>query len=215
MFLIALLVIAYARSSFGSALEVIDYDGQCVMWSNDNYGCTGYSASFGLLDGDDCSKFSEVINGTRQDFSVLSVDACGTENGEPAAWIQVNETGLVTFSNQNGDESTCTLNNGFKVGSWCSASGSGVVSSTNSGSGTAIPTSTTSVPNTSLTTTSRSTTSLVNTFSTSTSKSAPSVPTTFSTIISMTATSVVSSPSTTTAPTSTLSTPANGCSVVE
>lgn len=55
MFLIALLVIAYARSSFGSALEVIDYDGQCVMWSNDNYGCTGYSASFGLLDGDDCS----------------------------------------------------------------------------------------------------------------------------------------------------------------
>ncbi|KAF3004648.1 hypothetical protein E8E15_000458 [Penicillium rubens] len=109
------------------------------MWSNDNYGCTGYSASFGQLDGNDCSKFSEVINGTRQDYSVLSVDACDTENGEPAAWIQVNVTGLVTFSNQGGDESTCTLNDGFKVGSWCSASDSGVTASTKSLTVTAGP----------------------------------------------------------------------------
>ncbi|KAJ5642525.1 hypothetical protein N7490_006703 [Penicillium lividum] len=196
MFLIAILVIAYARSSFGSALEVIDYDGQCVMWSNDNYGCTGYSASFGLLDGDECSNFSEVINGTRQDKSVLNVDACGTENGEPAAWIQVNKTGLVTFSNQNGDESTCTLNNGFNVGSWCSASNSGGVSSTKS----PAPTTTASVGNT---------------FSTTASTTATPVASTSSPIVPTSATSVVTSLSTITPATSTLSTPANGCSVVE
>ena len=36
------------------ALQIIDQDGQCLMWSEDNYGCTGYSASFGLLNGEDC-----------------------------------------------------------------------------------------------------------------------------------------------------------------
>lgn len=53
--ILLLLASVYTRASFGGTLEVIDYDHQCVIWSNDNHGCTGYSAPFGQLDGDDCS----------------------------------------------------------------------------------------------------------------------------------------------------------------
>jgi len=49
------LISVYIRVSFGGVLEVIDYNGHCLIWSDDNYGCMGYSAAFGLLDGDDCS----------------------------------------------------------------------------------------------------------------------------------------------------------------
>lgn len=52
---LVLLVGLYIRTSFGSVLEVIDYGGQCLIWSDDNHGCTGYSAPLGLLNGDDCS----------------------------------------------------------------------------------------------------------------------------------------------------------------
>lgn len=92
---------------------------------------------------------SEVINGTRQDFTVLNVDACGTENGSSVASIEVRQTGLVTFFNQNGDMSACTLNNGFKAGSWCSASDLG--SSTNSCTAPIVRTTSSSVPKPSLT----------------------------------------------------------------
>ena len=50
-----LLVSVYIRAALGDTFTVIDYDRQCVIWSDDNHGCTGYSASFGLLDGDSCS----------------------------------------------------------------------------------------------------------------------------------------------------------------
>lgn len=68
---------------------------------------------------DDCLGFSKLVDGTREDYSVLTVDTCGTEDGLPAAWIQVKQTGIVTFFNQNGDKSTCILDKGFKVGSRC------------------------------------------------------------------------------------------------
>ncbi|KAJ6061425.1 uncharacterized protein N7446_005545 [Penicillium canescens] len=119
--LIAILAIIQAGISQAGTLEVIDHDGQCLMWSNDNYGCTGYSASFGLLDGVDCSELSEVVNGNRHGLNVLKVNVCGTEDGSPAAWIQVNHTGLVTFSNKNGNHVSCMLNSGLKAGSWCIA----------------------------------------------------------------------------------------------
>jgi hypothetical protein len=35
-----LLAIIYAWGSFGGTLEVIDFDNQCLIWSNDNHGCT-------------------------------------------------------------------------------------------------------------------------------------------------------------------------------
>lgn len=45
----------YISAALGGILQVIDYDRQCVIWSDDNHGCTGHSASFGLLDGNSCS----------------------------------------------------------------------------------------------------------------------------------------------------------------
>lgn len=50
-----LFVSLYVRASLGGTLSVVDYDGQCVIWSEDNHGCTGSSAALGLRDGDDCS----------------------------------------------------------------------------------------------------------------------------------------------------------------
>lgn len=138
-FTIFLLVASvYIRAALGGALKVIDYDRQCVIWSDDNHGCTGYSASFGLLDGNDCSgelyfyrysigtneglDLSNVTHGIRKEYSKLNVDTCGTENGQPVAWIQVNDNGVVKFHNQNGNKAGCTLDNGLKVGSSCIAS---------------------------------------------------------------------------------------------
>ncbi|KAJ5473987.1 hypothetical protein N7475_003553 [Penicillium sp. IBT 31633x] len=123
-FVFILLATIYVRTSLGGTLNVVDYDGKCVIWSDDNHGCTGSSAIFGLLDGDDCSDISKVTDGTRKEYSVLNVDTCGTEKDRPVAWIQINKNGLVTFFNQNGNIAACTLDNGLKVGSWCSASDS-------------------------------------------------------------------------------------------
>ncbi|CAG8151961.1 unnamed protein product [Penicillium nalgiovense] len=119
-----LLASVYIRAALGGSLTVIDYDRQCVIWSDDNYGCTGHSSSFGLLDGDDCSDLSMITHGIRKDYSKLDVGVCGStkDNIMPVAWIDINENGMVKFYNQNGDETGCTLDNGFKVGSSCIAS---------------------------------------------------------------------------------------------
>ena len=125
----------HAGTSQAGTLEVIDYDGHCLIWSNANYGCTGYSASFGLLGGADCSgkplplkpktainkfiELSEVVKGNRPELNMLNVDVCGTEDGSPVAWIQVNHTGRVTFTNKAGNQASCVLNDGLKTGSWC------------------------------------------------------------------------------------------------
>lgn len=62
---------------------------------------------------------SEIPNGSSVNTRIEV--ACGTENGAPAAWIEVEHGGQVTFFNQNGDRSSCFLNDGYKVGSWCNA----------------------------------------------------------------------------------------------
>lgn len=81
-------------------------------------------------------ELSELVDGHRKAEAVVSVDACGTENGQPAAWIVVNDKGLVTFFNQNGDRSACALDNGLKVGSQCSAS---ILSSTSTSTSSGLP----------------------------------------------------------------------------
>lgn len=55
LYSVILLASIYASASLGGTLEVIDYNGQCLVYSAGNYGCTGYSAPFGLLNGSDCS----------------------------------------------------------------------------------------------------------------------------------------------------------------
>ena len=62
---------------------------------------------------------SEMPNGSPENTRIEV--ASGTENGSPAAWIEVERDGQVTFFNQNGDKSTCVLNDGYKIRSWCNA----------------------------------------------------------------------------------------------
>ncbi|KAJ6118760.1 hypothetical protein N7471_013380 [Penicillium samsonianum] len=130
----------FVRPAFGGTLQVINNNGQCMIWSKDNSGCTGYSKPFGLLNGDDCSKgLSAIVNGARDTFSLLNVDICGSENGPPAAWVRVEKTGVLSIFNQQGDTSTCILDNGFTVGSSCSPKkeGSALSSTSTSASATA------------------------------------------------------------------------------
>jgi hypothetical protein len=55
---------------------------------------------------------------------MLVLDICGTENGQQAAWVNVNRNGSVFFSNRQGETSNCLLDNGFKVGSKCNGNNS-------------------------------------------------------------------------------------------
>lgn len=55
----------------------------------------------------------------------MTVDICGTENGEQVAWMTVNKNGTVTFLNRQGDTSSCMLENGLKVPSKCSIGNTG------------------------------------------------------------------------------------------
>ncbi|KAJ5193085.1 hypothetical protein N7449_009227 [Penicillium cf. viridicatum] len=82
-----LFVSLYVRASLGGTLSVVDYDGQCVIWSEDNHGCIGSLAAFGLRDGDNCSDLSKVIKGVRKDFTVLNVDTYGIEDSHLVVWI--------------------------------------------------------------------------------------------------------------------------------
>ncbi|CAG8428356.1 unnamed protein product [Penicillium salamii] len=111
----------YARASFGNSLTVIDYNGLCAIWSDHNHGCTGSSEIFGLLKGNNCSDISGVVGGSRKSFDKLSVNTCGTLNGLPVAWITIEKSGQLTFSNINGAQAMCKLDN-FQVGSSCTMS---------------------------------------------------------------------------------------------
>ncbi|CAG7957021.1 unnamed protein product [Penicillium nalgiovense] len=117
-----ILASAYARASLGGTLEIIDIDKKCAIWSNDNHGCTGSSAFFSQLDGDYCSKLDKVTNSTHQGYPMRGAEACGTESNSSAAWVKVEEPGVITFYNLQGDRSRCELDNGLKHGSRCTAS---------------------------------------------------------------------------------------------
>ncbi|CAG7991084.1 unnamed protein product [Penicillium nalgiovense] len=120
--LIVMLASVYARATLGGTLEIIDIDNKCAIWSYDNHGCTGSSAFFSQLDGDDCSRLDKVANSTHPGYPMRGAEACGTENDSSAAWVKVEKTGVITFYNFQGDNSTCTLDNELKHGSRCTAS---------------------------------------------------------------------------------------------
>jgi hypothetical protein len=58
--LLAVLIGVFIRTSLGASLGVIDQDRQCLIWSNNNHGCTGYSEPFAELNGTDCSGISQI-----------------------------------------------------------------------------------------------------------------------------------------------------------
>ncbi|KAJ5337312.1 uncharacterized protein N7506_005334 [Penicillium brevicompactum] len=119
--LFALPAILYAQHSAASTLGIVDVGDQCMIWSNGNHGCTGYSSPFALPNEEDCSKLGGAVNGTSRDLPMVSVEACSTAEGLPAVWILLEKTGRVTFFNKQGNISACTLSDGLRVGSTCDA----------------------------------------------------------------------------------------------
>lgn len=47
--------------AFASSFLVINNQGKCMIWSNNNYDCTGYSVPFANLNEDDCSSKSDLL----------------------------------------------------------------------------------------------------------------------------------------------------------
>ncbi|KAJ5117444.1 hypothetical protein N7448_011076 [Penicillium atrosanguineum] len=106
--------------AFAGSLLVFSNKGQCRIWSDNNYGCTGYSAPFANLNGaDDCSDL--LTNMESNDPNTLKIDTCRAEDGRQVSWINVNKDSTVSFENQQGDTANCKLNDNLKVGSRCSS----------------------------------------------------------------------------------------------
>ena len=60
---IAAFTALFIRLTWAGALQIIDQDGECLIWSNDNYGYTGYSESFAKLNRDDyLSEFFQMLS---------------------------------------------------------------------------------------------------------------------------------------------------------
>lgn len=55
---------------------------------------------------------------------VVKVDICGTEDGKQVAWVTVDRNGRVTFLNRQGETSSCILENGLQIPSYCSSESS-------------------------------------------------------------------------------------------
>ncbi|KAJ5297287.1 uncharacterized protein N7443_008180 [Penicillium atrosanguineum] len=121
----ALFLGLFASIALGGSLRIINNNKQCMVWSEDNYGCTDYSTPFAQLDGKDCS-----------DSGTMKLDICGTKDGQQLAWVDVDKKGTVSFLNIQGDTFTCALDNNFMVGSKCSPA-SASASSASSRSSTA------------------------------------------------------------------------------
>jgi hypothetical protein len=135
------LICLFADVALSGSLIIINNDGQCMVWSESNYGCTGYSAPFARLDGKNCSsRFNDAHSFNFQktqnllDFAMegilvknetVKLDICGKEHGRQVAWVDVKKDGTVSFLNQQGNTATCTLDDGFNVGSKCSVTANG------------------------------------------------------------------------------------------
>ncbi|KAJ5981101.1 hypothetical protein N7481_008399 [Penicillium waksmanii] len=129
----ALITGIFMRTCLGGVFQVIDEDHGCKIYTNDVHGCTGYSASFATLHGKDCSDLTVVVGETRLGLPYVDAAACGQVDGKNEAWIRVEKTGEVIFSNLNGDKAKCKLDNGLNTGSSCSASDYKPLTSTSAG----------------------------------------------------------------------------------
>lgn len=67
----AVLIGFFIHTSLGASLGVIDQDRQCLIWSNDNHACTGYSEPFAELNGSDCS--GNQLYSFEFEYSILTV----------------------------------------------------------------------------------------------------------------------------------------------
>ncbi|KAJ5742260.1 hypothetical protein N7533_011669, partial [Penicillium manginii] len=117
--LFPVLTAIYTKYCVAGILSIVDVGSQCMIWSNNNHGCTGHSIPFSVPKGEDCSKLGGKAISNGHDLPIVSVEACTTEKGLLAVWILLEKTGRATFFNKQGNISACTLSDGLKVGSMC------------------------------------------------------------------------------------------------
>lgn len=48
--------------AIGGTLQIIDYEGQCLVYSTENFNCTGYSEPFAPLEGASCSSKQSTVD---------------------------------------------------------------------------------------------------------------------------------------------------------
>ncbi|KAJ5654849.1 hypothetical protein N7490_001852 [Penicillium lividum] len=111
--------------AFGGTLQIIDYEDQCLVYSTDNFNCTGYSHPFAPLEGDSCSRYQ----GTGSEPNAVKVNLCNSHHH--IAWVEVHRSGLLHFHNDQGDEASCSIDEPLEKGKVCTI-GSSVKTSTSS-----------------------------------------------------------------------------------
>ncbi|KAJ5543864.1 hypothetical protein N7494_005143, partial [Penicillium frequentans] len=108
----------------GETLQVIDYEGQCFIYSTDNFNCTGVSELFAPRESTFCSskKLTGDLPTMETEFSAVKVNLCGSY--QHIAWVEVYQSGLLYFHNDQGDEASCRIDKSFQKGSSCTVGSS-------------------------------------------------------------------------------------------
>lgn len=129
-------VLSLVPFALGGTLQFVDHQGQCFVYSTNNFGCTGISEPFAPLDGTSCSSkrppeskesywqlldINLKTNETNSSSSASKVMLCGSSQKGPA-WVKVHENGFLNFHNEHGDDGNCTVDKSLENGSLCTIS---------------------------------------------------------------------------------------------
>ncbi|KAJ5556616.1 hypothetical protein N7494_000531 [Penicillium frequentans] len=127
-----LVLFTFISIAFGGTLQIIDYEDQCLVYSTDNFNCTGYSEPFAPLEGDSCSRYQ----GTGSEPNAVKVNLCNSHHH--IAWVEVHRSGLLHFHNDQGDEASCSIDDPLVKGKSCTI---GSIAKTSTSSMRPMPTS--------------------------------------------------------------------------
>ncbi|KAJ5267709.1 hypothetical protein N7478_010517 [Penicillium angulare] len=104
---------------FAATFHLFDVNGKCLIYSVGNLDCTGSSEPFANLIGRNCY-FGQSTADEPRTVNVTICDQTPT-NGHSAATVRVDQTGLISFQNQEGQVASCSIESSFQVGSVCTA----------------------------------------------------------------------------------------------
>ncbi|KAJ5976484.1 hypothetical protein N7481_010191 [Penicillium waksmanii] len=125
-----LVLVTLISAVLGGTLQVIDYKGQCFVYSTENFDCTGISEPFAHLDGTSCCNLNTDDKVTHSNSSAFKAKLCGSSQN--SAWVEVHQNGLLFFHNDKADEAKCKVDGGLVKGGLCTATNSSSSSTRNS-----------------------------------------------------------------------------------
>ncbi|KAJ5556541.1 hypothetical protein N7494_000456 [Penicillium frequentans] len=127
-----LVLFTFISIAFGGTLQIIDYKDECLVYSTDNFNCTGYSEPFAPLEGNSCSRYQ----GTGSEPNAVKVNLCNSHHH--IVWVEVHRSGLLHFHNDQGDEASCSIDDPLVKGKSCTI---GSIAKTSTSSMRPMPTS--------------------------------------------------------------------------